>query len=157
MPEIDSHINLAVHNIDCACHLNKTPRFHDWAATVGFYAALHVIEAVFANEKPVLHGQCHQRREQLLKQKHQDLYIPYHALRQAADVARYLDRSECFATFMTPVQVQTVLLQDKLPKILSLALKATQFRPQHKRAIGDALQKLKDLAPVRSREGQETA
>jgi len=145
MPEINSHINLAFHNIECACHLNSTPRFHDWTAVVGFYAALHVVEAVFANEKPVLHGQCHQRREQLLKQKYQNIYIPYHALRSAADVARYLDKSNCFSLYMSPDQVQTVLLQEKLASILKLALQMTHFRPQHKNDLQSALRKLENL------------
>ncbi|HUS57242.1 MAG TPA: hypothetical protein VM141_01205, partial [Planctomycetota bacterium] len=130
MPRIDSHINLAVHNIECACHLNATPRFHDWTATVAFYAAIHVVEAVFANEKPILHGQCHQRREQLLKQKYQNIYIPYHALRDAADVARYLDKADCFSLFMDPSQVQAILLQQKLTSILRLALQIAQLKPQ---------------------------
>ena len=44
------HISLANHNHGLLLHLLAHGGYPDWAATVGFYKAVHIVEAVFATE-----------------------------------------------------------------------------------------------------------
>ncbi len=44
------HIDLASSNQNLIDHLIHENAFHDWLATVAFYKAIHVVEAVFANK-----------------------------------------------------------------------------------------------------------
>jgi hypothetical protein len=45
MPKKEKHIEQAQHNIDFLQSFYKCYEYNDWSITVGFYAALHIIEA----------------------------------------------------------------------------------------------------------------
>jgi hypothetical protein len=53
---------------DCATH-------SPWIATTAFYKALHVVEAVFANDSTVGHTPDHDQREQTLKRTRKYAHI----------------------------------------------------------------------------------
>ncbi len=131
MPETATHINLAVHNIDAAGYLIKDKKFSDWAAVTTFYAALHVVEAVFhSNQKTEeRHGQTHEHRNRILKydRRYQHIYKNYRILYSASLVARYLE--DCsnasthilFDKYLPPEKVISELIRDKFWQILKSA------------------------------------
>ena len=126
MPSSAAHVALAAHNVKLACLLGRTTEYHDWVATVTFYAALHVIEALFASEKPPEHGQAHERREFLLKErrKYSNVYAHYRPLQSAATIARYLkDGVVAFGDQMSPMDVHSILMRHHLVSILQSAAK----------------------------------
>jgi hypothetical protein len=70
MPDGAEHARLALHNMDVAAYLLEKPTFSDWAATVIFYSALHIVEIVLCSSKNPLgtkHCHDHGAREQILK------------------------------------------------------------------------------------------
>ena len=84
------HISLANHNHGLLLHLLAHGGYPDWAATVGFYKAVHVVEAVFATD---LHrdSTSHTNREETLKiAKYKGIAKDYSHLLTASRVARYL-------------------------------------------------------------------
>jgi hypothetical protein len=60
------HISVANSNQRLIDHLIAEDDFHDWLATVAFYKAIHVVEAVFANSLHC-HSCSHADREERLK------------------------------------------------------------------------------------------
>lgn len=50
MPSFDQHIKQAQHNIEFLISFYKTYKFNDWAITVSFYTAVHIIEAIIARK-----------------------------------------------------------------------------------------------------------
>ena len=76
--------------------LRDLDRCSEWAAIVAFYKALHIVEAVFANQSPPVHNHSHHTRLDRLKSTRQfaPLYPFFRTLWAASIVARYLeDRS----------------------------------------------------------------
>lgn len=87
------HISLANHNHGLLLHLLGHGGYPDWAATVAFYKAVHVVEAVFAAD---LHrdSTSHSDREESLKvAKFRPLFRDYTHLLTASRIARYLHAS----------------------------------------------------------------
>lgn len=62
--------------------------FPDWASVALFYSALHLIEAAFEAEGR--HNSTHPQRELYIKQRHRQLWPPYHRLQSESMKARYL-------------------------------------------------------------------
>jgi hypothetical protein len=60
------HISLANHNHEFLLQLLQDGAHTDWAATVAFYKAVHVVEAVFAHDLHS-HSISHTARESSLK------------------------------------------------------------------------------------------
>jgi len=88
-------------------------------ATVAFYRAVHLVEAVFA--KGGNHGHTHEGRERILKQDKalNRLWHNYRQLYSASIVARYLGRGNvtAFSQYMSSDQVQSILLDHHLRQI----------------------------------------
>ena len=122
-----NHLTLANHNQDLLDKLvDDVDQFPDWVATVAFYKALHVVEAVFACETPTRHGIDHVTRERLLKsdRKYEAIYRHYRILVAGSMIARYMqDDQTCFTHFMTPDQVVNQLLQHRLHELEKSASK----------------------------------
>ena len=53
MPSFDQHIRQAQHNIEFLESFYPTYKFNDWAITVSFYTAVHIIEAVIAKRSKI--------------------------------------------------------------------------------------------------------
>ncbi|MDR3619660.1 MAG: hypothetical protein P4L85_09940 [Paludisphaera borealis] len=127
MPNEASHLSLANHNQDLLDKLvAEIDAFPDWAATVAFYKALHVVEAVFACENPARHGADHPTRERVLKsdKKYEHIYRNYRVLYAASMVARYMqdDRTN-FSDYLTPQRVVDELLKHRLHEVEKSAAK----------------------------------
>lgn len=119
---------MAVHNqrvLDCL--VERIDEFPDWVATVAFYKALHVVEAVFYRAPGVRnHGQSHEDRENILKRtrRFRELYNHYRPLWSASMVARYIgDRETKFTDYMSPDMVQSKLLDHHLHRLQESARK----------------------------------
>jgi hypothetical protein len=65
--------------------------FWDWAVSGNFYAALHYVEAYFANRKPPLHPATHQLRDSHIHAdaKLSAIYVDYRQLKDESRDARY--------------------------------------------------------------------
>jgi len=50
MPSFDQHFRQAQHNVEFLESFYETYKFNDWAITVSFYTAVHIIEAVIAKK-----------------------------------------------------------------------------------------------------------
>jgi len=147
MPDEKQHIQWALHNIDVIQYLHEKPLFCDWVATVAFYAALHIVDAVLHHQETVYrrqHGFAHDQRRNILRQsgKYKGLYANYSKLRTHSQIARYLQLSRggamFFQQYMTFEQVTAVLLQQQLKTIMQLACKlvTTQSAGYLREAIG---------------------
>ena len=127
MPNERSHLSLANHNQDLLDKLIlDIERFPDWAATVAFYKALHVVEAAFACENPVRHGSDHLARERILKndRRYEVIYRHYRPLYAASMVARYMeDNQTSFTNYMSAHDVIAKLLKHRLHEVEKSALK----------------------------------
>lgn len=87
------HIRLANRNHDILLQLVDGGAFLDWAVTVAFYKALHVVEAVFCNDLGV-HSTSHAEREKTLKiARYRSIFRNHGHLLTASRVARYLEAS----------------------------------------------------------------
>lgn len=132
MPSEAEHIQLALHNIEVIDYLLAKPEFCDWTATVTFYTALHIIEAVFFHDRKHInqrHGQSHENRERILKgtKSYQNIYRHYRPLQSTSAVARYLQglskKGLTFQQHMPAKQVQEKLIKHHLAQLIKTASK----------------------------------
>ena len=132
MPNEVQHIQWALHNLDVIVYLLAEPTYCDWTATVSFYTALHIVDAVlFAQETSPdrRHGFSHDQRRRTLKKsaKYQELYRYYHNLHKHSEVSRNLKLSHgkamFFQQYMTWEEVKSVLLRQQLTPLMLEAAK----------------------------------
>ena len=130
MPTERAHVGLAVRNQRTIDYLLADPAAHaEWLATIAFYKALHIIEAIFARDPQLGHGQDHGHRERLLKRNPQFDHIRGHymKLKWASMVARYLSDNQSdysgFCDYMTPDDVVSKLLRGSLNEVQKSARK----------------------------------
>ena len=98
-----------------------------WVATVAFYKALHIVEAVFATEGRTTTD--HRTRSQILKttRKYEALYRHFSPLRRVSEIARYLhddssgNEYPCFDTYAPPKVVAQTFLFHHLKQVENAA------------------------------------
>jgi hypothetical protein len=121
-----------LHNIKVTSYLLAKPEFCDWTATVTFYTALHIVEAVFFHDRTHTnqrHGQSHENREKILKgtKSYQNIHRHYRPLQSVSVVARYLrglsKEGLTFQQYMPPKQVQEKLIKHHLTQVIKTASK----------------------------------
>ena len=120
------HIACANRTQQTIAHLLADPAIHSpWIATTAFYKALHVVEAVLANDPAIGHSCDHLDREQTLKRERRYAHICRHylPLARAATNARYLLSCSCFDDYLTPEQVVSQLLLHHLKQLDNSARK----------------------------------
>jgi len=129
MPSESEHVQQGLHNIKVIDYLRRNPEFCDWTATVTFYTALHVVEAVFFHDRAHTnhrHGQSHENRERILKgtNSYQNIHRHYRPLQSASVVARYLhQRGTTFQQYMSTKKVQDRLIKYHLRELIKSASK----------------------------------
>lgn len=134
MPSKDAHISAARRNEDTLRHLLSGGDEHlGWVATVAFYKALHIVEAVFHEDPnlPLKHTDDHKLRNKTLKNtaRYQHIWKMYRELWQASLVARYLREDETsaahpvFEVFMPRDKVESLLLGHYLAQVEKSAAK----------------------------------
>ncbi len=113
-----SHITLANRNHDTLCVLlGATDEHPEWVATIAFYKALQIVEAVFATAG-YGHGHGHSKRLEILQNRKNGFNAfckHYEALLEASEVARYLGARNLsggyssFSDYMTMSDVRSDL------------------------------------------------
>ena len=125
MPTKSAHRVAAIENMRALQYLSqRIDDFPQWATTVAFYTALHVIEAVFAHDNR--HTDDHAQRNRLLKsnQRYKHLWQHYRPLWNDSLIARYLkcdassDVVELFSTYMAPSKVEAFHVHHNLHQII---------------------------------------
>ena len=124
MPTESVHIAKANHNQSLIERLlPDIATYPDWISTIAFYKALHVVEAVFANNPKIGHGQNHEARERYLKSgpdrnRYRHIYGHYKPLYDASLVARYLTTGgDDFSDYLTPDDVRNLILGHHLHQV----------------------------------------
>lgn len=100
MPTQEAHVKAANANRKTLDFLTERVEDHSrWVVTVAFYTALHVVEAVLAQDG--IHQDDHKRRHHYLKsnRKYQHIWKHYQPLFNDSLVARYLTCDESGVTF----------------------------------------------------------
>ena len=124
MPSKESHINLANRcQASLKCLLESEQHHSEWITTIAFYKAIHVVEAIFTEQR-LSHERNHEGRENLLKRTPNlsHIFRMYRPLGAASTIARYLaDRNgtayETFDDFLTPDQVPAMMVNHYLNQI----------------------------------------
>jgi len=119
------HISLANSNQLLIDHLIEVNDFPDWLTTVSFYKAVHVVEAVFANDLHY-HSSSHTNREDRMKRtaKFESIFKNYSHL---------LTESRTFRYALPPRQRWTVeLVKSRLiyKKLYAVEQQSLQFLSQ---------------------------
>jgi len=106
------HIDLANSNQKLIDHLIHENSFHDWLTTVAFYKAIHVVEAVFANNSNY-HSHSHADREEKLKRtaRYKAIFTNYSHLLTESRTVRYLLNPRSRLTIET---VKSLLIYKRL-------------------------------------------
>lgn len=91
--------------------------FWDWAVTAIFYAALHYVEAYFANQVPPLHPGAHQVRNSTVQKDARltAIYVDYRQLEDESRDARY-------DAAMTMTQADVTRLKRNLERIKAVVI-----------------------------------
>lgn len=110
-----------------------------WIATAAMYKALHVVEAVFVNDRAVFHTSNHDDRANKLKtiRKYDNIAKNYLPLFRASMIARYLTGHDSFDIYMTPANVESQLLKHYLHQV-EKSSKKFLTSPNQLREIGHA-------------------
>ena len=96
---------------------------------VAFYKALHLVEAVFANDPDIKHCTDHGTRERALKKKpkYEHINKQYAPLSRAATIARYLHHGgkdyHSFFDFLDATKIESELLYYRLHELEKSAAK----------------------------------
>src|SRR5258708_7948386 len=129
MPNKNSHLELAKKNEDTIKYLLSDADNHpEWIATVAFYRALHLVEALFSVNSNVgtQHGSNHEQREKILKsdRRYSHIWKHYRPLWAASMVSRYLKHDApghgyyaSFCDFMSAQDVKDKILNHRLKQI----------------------------------------
>ena len=90
-----------------------------WIATAAFYKAVHIVEAVFANDPSIRHTSSHGEREQQLKRqrKYESICRHFLPLFRASINARYLPSGRSFDDFLSPTAVFEKLVKHHLHQV----------------------------------------
>lgn len=105
MPSGSQHIQQASHNIDFLSSFYKSRKYNDWAITVGFYAALHILEnAIFIKKQLTYQGK-------LITIEHAD-DLPDCASQQKIPPPKNLS-----STPITPHKFRNILVQENFPDV----------------------------------------
>lgn len=139
MPNDADHINLAVKNQRAINHLLPARKDHpEWVATIAFYKAVHVVEAMFFQDPTIRHTSDHPTRNRHLKtqRRYSHIWHHYRRLFAASLVARYLQDEQhagysTFSDYLSSDDVVSSLLNDHLHQV-------------EKSALGRLPQKLRD-------------
>ena len=145
MPNKAEHLALAEHNQGVIDYLKlEAARHPDWIATVAFYKALHLVEALFTRFTTIKHGGNHVVREETMKKdrRYDNIFPHYKVLKEVSCVARYLasdgSHPRHFSTFTDYLTVDEVLsdilehrlhqIEESVKRLLSPVKKKTKRR-----------------------------
>ena len=121
MPSEKAHIELANRNSVTISHLLTDKGANaEWIATVAFYRAVHIAEAIFATEGQ--HGGDHGKRHDKIKKGFKRLWSHYRLLWSLSTLARYMKQPAnmggqeftSFSVYLGDQDVQALVVDDLL-------------------------------------------
>jgi len=123
MPSKEAHLAQAQRNQEVLDYLLADPaKCAEWIATVAFYEALHLVEALFAHHG--VHSHNHEDRDHRLKsdRRYRHIYKHYRPLWAASIVARYLCQPDgkafsTFADYLPPDRIRVQLVDHRLRQV----------------------------------------
>jgi hypothetical protein len=110
--------------------MSKPSDFPEWIATLAFYKAVHVVEAVFRCQG---RHNCHDHITRLdtLKRLYDPLHQHFRPLYSASLIARYLEQKDkdtgkeqsytCFTDYISPQKVIDSLIRKRLVPLENIA------------------------------------
>lgn len=104
MPLGEQHIQQAIHNLDFLTSFYKVNLYNDWAITVGFYSALHILENVVFVKKKLTY------RSKEIIIEHAD-ELPTSASKENIPAPKN------FGTPISPHQFRNILTQENFPDV----------------------------------------
>jgi hypothetical protein len=107
MPTKSEHEVKAKNNRDFLATIDRQ-QFPTWAATVAFYAAMHLVEAIRASSQHG-HSASHNDRLMYVQASHPMIHSDYQALLNVSMLARYLSQSDFFNQFQ-PDDIDQVVI-----------------------------------------------
>lgn len=124
MPNLQAHLTMAERNQACLDLLLRQLADHpEWVTTVAFYKAVHLVEAMFANEQPPGHSVDHVDRLTVLRSERRftNIYRFFKKLYEASLVARYLETNaqeyQSFTDYLTPADVENLVIKHWLHQV----------------------------------------
>ncbi len=122
MPSKATHISAAQENqvtLDYLCE--RIDDHLPWVTTVAFYRAVHIVEAVLADDADG-HSDSHKARNDVLKsqRKYQHIWRNFRPLYNVSCVARYLGKDpnyKGFSDYMPTAEVKSKVLNHYLSQI----------------------------------------
>ena len=114
--------------------MDRQEMFPEWVATIAFYKALHLVEAVFIHNKEVSHRQTHDSRNKVLKETniYKKINKHYSPLYRISLIARYMQADgqtePSFTRYMPPKKVQNEVLGHHLHQVQVAARKFLSAR-----------------------------
>lgn len=126
MPTAEQHRRKAERNRDCLAAID-VDQFADWAATIAFYAAVHLVErhrAYFGHG----HSTNHTDRENYVRVHCRSIYADYDDLRTASRLARYDSNSAFFGVYQ-PDDVRDELIGVHLAAVAAFVAAALGAGP----------------------------
>ncbi len=106
MPSRKQHRTAAARRLRAYRH--TVDAYPDWASTMLFYSALHLLESAF--DASGIHNRTHSEREFFIKANHPQVWPAYHRLQSESMKARYLEGG---AFSMNPKGVRAELRRQK--------------------------------------------
>ena len=143
MPNEQAHIELANRNKATLRHLLADKAAHaEWIATVAFYRAVHLVEAIFAIKGG--HGGDHGKRHDRLKKAYPNLWGSYRLLWSLSTIARYMKQPQefggkeytSFLGYLNGQDVQTVVADNLLLTLESKIRSSNFLSPASCKALG---------------------
>jgi len=113
------HLKKAEHNVRFL--LTISDDYADWLATAAFYAAVHYLEAMFAEQG--IHSRDHEGRKAFVRRNYPSLKKAYNALYNAALDSRYESEEHS----LPAGEVRQELIARRLRHIQSYVLSHSQF------------------------------
>jgi hypothetical protein len=132
---VDDHVALANRTHETLeCLIAAGPKHSPWIATVAFYKALHVIEAMFATLSMRRSTSHDDRERQLRSQRRFDhIFKHYRSLQTTALIARYLSdtKGQAFKSFEDYMPGSTVLSEVVHHRLQQVEVSATKLMAPH--------------------------
>ncbi len=137
MPKVSKHIRLAARNKKALDYLILANGPHtEWVATIAFYTALQVVEAVLV-KKTGTGSSDHGDRNWRLKTGRGlgNLWKHYRPLASASRIARYLQDDygadyESFSSYLSSEKAEAILVKHHLAQIIKSAAKILGRDPE---------------------------
>lgn len=123
MPIESVHLRMASRTRQARDRLINDPKdqHHEWIATTAFYEAVHLVEALFAQNNQ--HSHKHSQRNDDLEDQYPEIFVTFFKLYNESIIARYLQLHRPHALYSShrmPQGVQKIVVGEWLETVKKL-------------------------------------